>query len=365
MSKKAVLALEDGRVFYGNSFGAEGERTGEVVFNTSMTGYQEILTDPSYRGQIVVMTYPHIGNYGVNSEDRESAGPWVEGFVVREYSKFYSNWRAQKSLSEFLKEHKVIALEGIDTRALVKHIREKGAMKGIISTETFSEKVLVEKARSAPGLVGRDLVKEVTTKTVVEFDSDKFAKRVVVIDCGVKRNILRILKSFNCKLILVPASSHFQEILALKPDGVLISNGPGDPEGVPYLVNTIRCLIKEKPNLVIFGICFGHQILGLAFGAKTYKLKFGHRGANQPIKNLLNGRVEITVENHGFAVAKETLKDFTITHINLNDGTLEGMKHNSLPVFSVQFHPEASPGPHDSRYLFEEFIGLIENAKKN
>ena len=377
------MALEDGTVFEGISFGAAGEARGEVVFNTSMTGYQEILTDPSYAGQMITMTYPQIGNYGVNSDDYESRGPFAEGFIVKEYSKYYSNWRAEESLESFLQRYGVVGIEGIDTRALTKHIRSMGAMKGVISTADLNSASLIEKAKASPGLIGRDLVKGVTvdhsyiwweTKRVMRFN-------VVAFDFGIKRNILRCLESCGCKVIVVPANTSADEVLALDPDGIFLSNGPGDPAAVDYAVECIRQLLGKKP---IFGICLGHQLLGLALGGGTYKLKFGHRGANQPVKNLTSGKVEITAQNHGFAVSYESLGveekewqvgvsldlcgwsgkssfgDIEITHINLNDGTVEGLRAQDVPAFSVQYHPEASPGPHDARYLFTDFVRLME-----
>lgn len=366
-TKKGIIVLEDGTFFEGISFGADGEKTGEVVFNTGMTGYQEILTDPSYKGQIVTMTYPLIGNYGINNEDFESSKPHVEGFIVRECSKIKSNWRARKSLQDFLKEYNIIGLEGIDTRALTKHIRTAGAMKSVISTENMNIKKLTQKAIESPGLIGRDTVKEVTSKKIYDWNKSGEYK-VVVIDCGVKYNILRELANNNCQVKVVPAKTQAEEILALKPDGILLSNGPGDPAGVPYVVETVKKLIKK--NIPIFGICLGHQILGLAFGGKTYKLKFGHHGGNHPVKDLRTGKICITVQNHGFCVDIDSInKDiFEITHINLNDSTLEGIRHKNLPIFSVQFHPECSPGPEDAKYLFKTFIDLIKkkkNAKKN
>lgn len=365
--KKAKIALEDGAVFEGYPFGASGTRFGEVVFNTSMTGYQEILTDPSYKGQIVIMTYPLIGNYGVNMEDVESRNPFVEGFIVRENSRLDSNWRSQKSLSEYLKENGILGIEGIDTRALTRHIRLQGAMKAVISTEDLDDKSLVNKAKLSAGLIGRDLVKEVTCgQTYVCPQSSERRFKVVVLDCGVKFNILSELQKNNCEVIIVPARITAEEILKMKPDGVLLSNGPGDPQGVPYVVETVKRLIGKLP---IFGICLGHQMLGLALGGKTYKLKFGHHGGNHPVKDLKTGKISITVQNHGFCVDAESLnkKDIEITHINLNDNTLEGMRHKKLPIFSVQFHPEASPGPHDAEYLFRDFVTLMENncAKKD
>ncbi|NWF94238.1 MAG: glutamine-hydrolyzing carbamoyl-phosphate synthase small subunit [Syntrophaceae bacterium] len=372
--QRCLLALEDGSIFEGRSFGSSGEKTGELVFNTSMTGYQEILTDPSYKGQIVIMTYPLIGNYGVNEEDIESKGPKVEGFVVKETSTLFSNWRADKSLSHYLIENEIMAVEGLDTRALTRHIRCLGAMKAILSTEDFDRNSLVEKARSSPGLIGRDLVKEVTCDKPFEWNRINDLQflnlhpqpstchsplRVVVLDYGVKYNILRSLRERNCEVMVLPASSSVESILSCRPDGILLSNGPGDPEGVPYAVETVRQLIGKKP---IFGICLGHQLLGLAFGGKTFKLKFGHRGANQPIKDLKTGRVMITSQNHGFCVDPDSLDPNEVepTQINLNDHTLEGMRHKSLPIFSVQYHPEASPGPHDTQDLFGEFIKVME-----
>lgn len=359
---KAILALEDGRFFEGTSFGARGERFGEVVFNTSMTGYQEILTDPSYKGQIVTMTYPLIGNYGVNEDDFESMKPHVEGFVVRECCRYPSNWRCQKSLPDFLAENDVLGIEGVDTRALTKHIREVGAMRAVLSTEDHDVESLVAKAKASPGLVGRDLVKEVTCSEEYRVAAHGEARfRVVAFDFGIKRNILNNLSDRGCDVIVVPAQTTAAEVLAHQPDGVFLSNGPGDPEGVPNVVETIRQLITQIPT---FGICLGHQMLGLAFGAKTHKLKFGHHGGNQPIKNLETGKVEIAAENHGFAVVFETIPDdVKVTHSNLNDQTVEGMRHLKLPIFSVQYHPEASPGPHDARYLFERFIAEMEKGR--
>lgn len=365
---KALLVLEDGTAFRGESFGAAGERYGEVVFNTSMTGYQEILTDPSYKGQIVAMTYPLIGNYGVNPEDVESRKPFLEGFVVKEYSKIASNWRSKRSLGDYLKENKIMGIEGIDTRALTLHIRQAGAMKAVLSTIDLNEKSLLRKARKSAGLVGVDLVKEVTIykkyvwRSKVKGSKTRFS--VVVLDCGVKFNSLRELEKNKCRVIILPAKTGAEEILSLKPDGLLLSNGPGDPAAVGYVIETTRKLIGKLP---IFGICLGHQMLGLALGGKTYKLKFGHHGANHPVKDVRTGKVYITSQNHGFCVDIKSLsgKDIEVTHINLNDRTIEGIRHRKLPAFSVQFHPEASPGPHEAEYLFGEFMRMMEkHAKK-
>lgn len=355
---KAKIALEDGRVFEGYSFGAQGERFGEVVFNTSLMGYQEILTDPSYKGQIVTMTYPLIGNYGVNSEDVESRRPFIEGFVVKENSRIASNWRSEKSLDEYLNDNNIVGIEGVDTRALTRHIRLKGAMKAVISSVDLNNSRLVKKVKKSPGLIGRDLAKEVMYDEI-QYWNQKGKYKVVVIDCGVKFNILRKLAESNCKVVVVPANSSIDKILEEIPDGILLSNGPGDPEGVPYVVNTVKKLIGKFP---IFGICFGHQILGLALGGKTYKLKFGHHGGNHPVKDLRSKRIAITPQNHGFCVDIESLdkSDIEITHMNLNDNTLEGMRHKKLPIFSVQFHPEHGPGPHDAEYLFKEFVDLMK-----
>jgi len=364
INMKAKLALANGIVFTGESFGAEGETTGEVVFNTSMIGYQEILTDPSYCGQIVTMTYPHIGNYGVNTEDVESAKPQVAGFVVREYSKFFSNYRATESLGDYLKRNGIVGIEGIDTRKLTRIIREVGAMNGVISTEELDNDLLIKKAQLTPSMAGLDLAKVVTTKSVYKFHSDgmhESAFNVIAYDFGIKTNILRKLFERGCNVTVVPASFPADKVLQMNPDGIFLSNGPGDPSAVEYAVNNVRNLIGRKP---IFGICLGHQILALAAGARTYKLKFGHRGANHPVKNLCRGTIEVTSHNHGFAVDPDSLpQEYEITHIDLNDNVLEGFRHKSYPLFCVQFHPEASPGPHDSDYLFDDFVGMMDNVK--
>ncbi|MFH0838684.1 MAG: glutamine-hydrolyzing carbamoyl-phosphate synthase small subunit [Candidatus Omnitrophota bacterium] len=371
---KALLALEDGLYFEGTPFGACGESAGEVVFNTAMTGYQEVMTDPSYKGQIVTMTYPLIGNYGTNDSDYESHRPWVEGFVVKELSRTESNWRSTGSLNEFLKKHNIIGIQGVDTRALTRHIRSFGAKKAVLSTVDLNPDSLIKKARESQGLVGIDLVKEVTCNAPHEWETEEFdiydpkkkapkpKYNVVAMDFGAKHNILRKLMSSGCRCVVVPASTDAEKILSYKPDGLFLSNGPGDPEGVAYAVDTVRTLLEKLP---IFGICLGHQILGLAFKGKTYKLKFGHHGANHPVMNLETQKVEITSQNHGFAVDINSIadKEVVLTHINLNDKTVEGMRHRKLPVFSVQYHPEASPGPHDSGYLFEKFVRLMEQAK--
>jgi len=354
----AKLALEDGTIFKGTSFGATGECDGEIVFNTSLTGYQEILTDPSYKGQIVTMTYPLIGNYGINPDDMESKKPFLEGFVVKECSRIVSNWRATQSLDSYLKEHNIIGIEGIDTRALTRHIRLEGAMKAVISTQDLDDKSLIQKAKKSPGLIGRDLVEEVSCQEPYQWNKDgKYT--VVVIDCGAKYNILRHLKQRNCKVIVLPYNISAEEILAKKPDGLMLSNGPGDPAAVKHVVNTVKKLLGKLP---IFGICLGHQMLGLALGGTTYKLKFGHHGGNHPVKDIKTGKITITVQNHGFCVDIESLNkdDVEITHINLNDNTLEGIRLKKMPVFSVQFHPEYGPGPHDAQYLFDDFIEMIK-----
>ncbi len=363
---KGAVALEDGRVFEGESFGAAGKRAGEVVFNTSMTGYQEILTDPSYKGQIVTMTYPLIGNYGVSPDDVESGQPQVEGFVVREYCPFPSNWHATGALGEYLRRHDIVALSRIDTRALTRHIRLAGAMRAVIAAGDYDPDELVAEAEASPGLVGRDMVKEVTCEESYVFGPSEQAPEdaplVVVYDFGVKRNILRCLAELGCRVRVVPADTPAEEALACEPDGILLSNGPGDPMGVPYAVETVRELMGRKPT---FGICLGHQLLGLALGGRTYKLKFGHRGANHPVKNLGTGRIDITCQNHGFCVDMESLEDADVelSHLNLNDQTLEGLRHRELPVMSVQYHPEASAGPRDARHLFGDFIRMMQTGR--
>ncbi|MBT4693992.1 MAG: glutamine-hydrolyzing carbamoyl-phosphate synthase small subunit [Planctomycetaceae bacterium] len=377
MTQTAKLALEDGTVFTGESFGSTGEIDGEGVFNTSMTGYQEILTDPSYCGQIVTMTYPEIGNYGVNSDDVESGKPQLSGFIVRENSRIASNFRSDGTLSDYLKENNIIALAGIDTRALVRRIRTQGAMKGILSTEDLDDASLVEKAKASPGLVGRDLVKEVLPEqsqqqwdqTLSEWarlprettPGGEESYHIVAMDFGMKWNIARHLKDMGCTVTIVPGTATAEEIMELKPDGVFLSNGPGDPEPVDYAIKTIGALISQVP---VFGICLGHQLLALACGATTFKLKFGHRGANQPVQNIDNDIIEITAQNHGFAVAEDTLPEhLVITHRNLNDNTIAGIRHKQYPAFSVQYHPESSAGPHDSRYLFQQFYDSIAAFK--
>ena len=360
---KAVLALETGDVYEGNAVGAEGESYGELVFNTSMTGYQEILTDPSYAGQIVTMTYPLIGNYGVNPEDVESRKPFVEGFVMRECCHAPSNWRAKQSLPEYLREHRIVAIDGVDTRKITKFLRTNGAKKSVISTVDFDHDSLVQKAINSQDMAGSDYVKAVSVKEPYEWNPGFKGKyRVVAFDYGIKYNILRLLEAHGCSVVVMPATATAEETLAQKPDGVFLSNGPGDPAALPYIYPTVQALMGVKP---IFGICLGHQILGHAFGGTTYKLKFGHRGGNQPVLNHHTGAVEISAQNHGFAVDPASLDDskVRVTHINLNDGSVEGMEHKELPIFSVQYHPESSPGPHDSRYLFERFVKMMDEAK--
>jgi len=386
---KAILALADGRFYIGRSFGAQGEALGEVVFNTSMTGYQEILTDPSYEGQMVAMTYPEIGNVGVNPEDVESRKPYVKGFIVKEYSSIPSNWRASQTLHEYMTAHGIVGIEGIDTRSLVRHLRDHGSQEGIISTVSDNPEELAARAKLSPGLIGRDLVKEVTCQEPYDWNGGRwelgkgYKKRapasgekkrrskipsfaaplfsVVAYDYGIKLNILRSLAESGCEVKVVPAWTPAEEVLALNPDGIFLSNGPGDPDAVPYAREIVQKLIGKKP---IFGICLGHQIMGLALGGKSYKLKFGHHGGNQPVMDLTTRKVEITTQNHGFALDPDSLKGAAeVTHLNLNDHTVEGLAHRELPIFSVQYHPESSPGPHDAGYLFQRFVKMMEKCK--
>lgn len=362
--KKAILYLEDGAAFWGQSLAATGETTGEVVFNTAMTGYQEVLTDPSYAGQIVVMTYPLIGNYGVNAEDVESNKIHVKGFVVKEFCRRHSNHRAKSSLIEYLDENNIIAIEGVDTRALTRHLRISGAMKGLISTEDFNEKSLKAKLKKVPAMEGADWVKEVATSKKYIWPSKKEPLfKVAAIDCGIKFNILRILADLGCETHVFPATASDKEILSINPDGVFISNGPGDPAAVPYVVDTLRKLFGKLP---VFGICLGNQIVGLALGGKTYKMKFGHHGVNHPVKDLVSQKIGITSQNHGFCVDVNSLKegDVEVIHTNLNDHTVEGLRHKKFPLYSIQYHPEASPGPQDAQYLFKDFITMMEKNKK-
>ncbi len=370
---KAIIALEDGTIFEGRSFTGSGEAVGEIVFNTSMSGYQEILTDPSYTGQIVTMTYPLIGNYGVNKEDMESASVHPRAFLVKEYSAYPSNYRSEQTLAEFLNDNGVLGVEGFDTRALVRHIRTKGAMKGVVSTTDLDPASLVEKARAWTGLVGQDMVSQVSCKEPYGWAENKAVPgtnfstaepgmdnplKIVAFDFGIKFNQSRIFTEKGCQVQVVPASTDAETVLAMNPDGIFLSNGPGDPEGVPGVVETIRALLGKKP---MFGICLGHQIMGLAYGGKTFKLKFGHRGGNQPVKDLITGKVEITSQNHGFCVDMDSLspEEVELTHINLNDDSVEGMRHKKYQAFSVQYHPEHAPGPHDAVYLFDRFIDMM------
>ncbi len=379
----ALLALEDGRTFKCRSFTGPGEARGEVVFNTGMTGYQEVLTDPSYSGQLVTMTYPLVGNYGINREDIESSRIQVAAFLIKEYQAFHSNYRATASLAEYLKSQDIIGVEGLDTRALTRHIRKAGAMRAILTTHDLDPVSCAAKARAIPGMEGQDLASAVTTQAPYRWEDDRpvplevegganaLARdiwrhrgrrhSVVALDFGIKYNILRCLTQAGFEVVVVPAATPAETIRAMAPSGVFLSNGPGDPEPVQYAIETIRDLIDYRP---MFGICLGHQLMGLALGGRTYKLKFGHRGANQPVKHLASGRIEITSQNHGFAVDLDSLrnKDIEITHINLNDNTLEGFRSRRYPLYAVQYHPEASPGPHDARYLFAEFNQLMEDA---
>jgi carbamoyl-phosphate synthase small subunit len=385
--RKAILALADGRYYEGGAFGAEGEAVGEVVFNTSMTGYQEIVTDPSYEGQLVAMTYPQIGNVGVNPEDVESKQPFMRGFIVKEYTTQPSSWRATEPLHEYLKRHGIVGIEGIDTRSLVRHLRDHGCQEAVISTLDTDPDALIAKAKASPGLVGRDLVRNVTCAEPYDWNEgiwdlgEGYKKReatvglskgirkksgsfrapvffVVAYDYGIKFNILRNLAEAGCRVKVVPAATPAEDVLAMNPDGIFLSNGPGDPDAVPYAKENVQRLIGKKP---IFGICLGHQIMGLALGGKTYKLKFGHHGGNQPVMDLTTRKVEITAQNHGFAVDADSLKGAAkVTHLNLNDNTVEGLAHRELPIFSVQYHPESSPGPHDANYLFRRFVEMME-----
>jgi carbamoyl-phosphate synthase small subunit len=374
--KEAILALEDGTCYHGVAAGADGDTSGEVVFNTSMTGYQEVLTDPSYSGQIVTMTCPEIGNYGVTDDDRESTTPHVAGFIVREESPIASNWRAQGTLRDYFITHNIVAIADIDTRALTRKLRSSGVMRGVVMTGSqLDPEALVQKARSIPKMEGSDLVRGVTTDAVFDFDAehdDAFAKtpgrtakkrlRIAAYDFGMKKNILNRLSAHGCDVRVYPATIPAAELLATKPDGVFLSNGPGDPAVLTYAIENAKALVKA--DVPTFGICLGHQILGLAMGGSTFKLKFGHRGANHPVKKLETGKVEITSQNHGFAVDPESLPDdVAVTHLNLYDKTVEGLKHTRHPVFCVQYHPEASPGPHDADYLFDDFIELIEGTR--
>jgi len=383
---KALLALEDGRSFEGESFGATGTRVGEICFNTAMTGYQEVLTDPSYRGQIVAMTYPLIGNYGTNSLDQESRLPHVRGFVIEELSEVPSNWRSEMSLGEYLRRWDIPGVQGIDTRALTRHLRTRGAMKACLTTEETSPAEATQRAVEGEGVIGMDYVREVTAPAIYEWDPDDRLSQfwsvtngnasaspqqqlpsarfhIVAYDYGMKENILRRLRQNGFRVTVVPAATSADETLALNPDGIFLSNGPGDPAALPYAHEAVRGLMGKKP---IFGVCLGHQILGFAFGGSTFKLKFGHRGANQPVKDLRTGKVAITSQNHGFAVDPTSLPlNIEVTHINLNDGTVEGMRHKVLPIFSVQYHPEAAPGPHDASYFFAQFADLIDKEKQS
>jgi carbamoyl-phosphate synthase small subunit len=377
----AILALEDGRCFEGTAFGATGTTTGEICFNTSMTGYQEVITDPSYRGQIVSMTYPQIGNYGVNPQDGESSSPHIRAFVIGELCDVPSNWRASQPLGEYLASHGILGIEGIDTRALTKHLRSLGAMRACVTTELTCEQAIAA-AKASPSMEGMDYVKEVSTKAAYQWEDESrewvlpntstghpgpyddlppVRHRIIAYDFGIKFNILRRLRQAGFEVEVVSSTATAAEVLAKNPDGIFLSNGPGDPAALGYIHEELRQLIGKKP---IFGICLGNQLLAHAFGGKTFKLKFGHRGGNQPVKDLRSGRISITSQNHGFAVDPDSLPpEIEVTHVNLNDGTVEGMRHKELPVFSVQYHPEAAPGPNDASYFFEEFAALIDSTK--
>ncbi|MGB6687769.1 MAG: glutamine-hydrolyzing carbamoyl-phosphate synthase small subunit [Terracidiphilus sp.] len=390
---QAILALEDGRIFRGQGYGHPGECQGEVVFNTSLTGYQEIATDPSYAGQIVVLTNPQIGNYGTNQADNESARPYIEGLIVREFSAVSSNWRSEQVTDEYMERYAVPVLAEIDTRALVRHLRTNGVMRGVISTKVSDPEELIQRAREIRKMDGTDLARVVSTKTAYEFDAtdsrnqsgdpllptgrapcpildaassrlgwDPSNLHVIAYDFGIKQNILRMLTREGCRVTVVPAETTAEDVLALKPDGVFLSNGPGDPEPVDYAVRAIREMMGRVP---VFGICLGHQLCGLALGGRTYKLKFGHHGGNHPVRNNTNGKVEITAHNHNFAVDPDSINanEVELTHVDLNDQTLEGLRHKTLPLFSVQYHPEAAPGPHDSHYLFHDFRKMMEEWK--
>ncbi len=393
---QAILALEDGQVYHGEAFGAAGISSGEICFNTSMTGYQEILTDPSYRGQIVAMTYPEIGNYGTNQLDQESHSPHIRGFVIEQLSPIASNWRSEQSLDDYLKAWNIPGIQGIDTRKLTKHLRNQGSMKACLASEPVDPQAAIQIARDCDGVVGMDFVREVTPEESFQWDPDDTLSRewtivkgaalddnhlqdgpagqvflplppvrhhIVAYDLGMKTNILKRLRQAGFRITVVPATTPADEVLQLDPDGVFLSNGPGDPAALDYVHATVRELIGRKP---VFGICLGHQVIACALGAKTFKLKFGHRGGNQPVKDLRSGRIAITSQNHGFAVAADNLPDSVrVTHINLNDNTVAGLEHNDHPVFCVQYHPEASPGPHDARYFFQQFANLIDQIKKN